>query len=95
MKNTIHTHTRTLVKITVEIPPEWHEFKTTNRLTWAEIVGLGIKAKQGNPQLISRIKELENVKEILSNKLQFHARKTFELEEKLAKLSENPAFSQK
>ena len=47
-------------KITVEIDEEWYDYVKRNNWKWREVVGLGIKAKEDNPQLLSRINDLEN-----------------------------------
>jgi len=46
-------------KIQIDLPEEWFEEKEKMDASWREIVGLGIKAKKDNPQLINRIKDIE------------------------------------
>jgi len=46
----------------------------------SELVRLGVCAKEQNPQLIQRIKELEAENSKISAKLQTYAKRLFELE---------------
>lgn len=45
--------------VTIVLPEEWFEIKDGLEGTWKEIVGLGLKAKKENPQLIKRIRKIE------------------------------------
>jgi BMFP domain-containing protein YqiC len=45
-----------------------------------ELIWLGMKAREGNPQLITRIRELEAINDGLSAKIQTLARRLYELE---------------
>ena len=55
----VKTDDEGLAKLGVKIPEEWFEQKEELDCSWREIIGLGIKAKKDNPQLIQRIKNLE------------------------------------
>ena len=45
--------------LNIRIPEEWFNEKEELGANWREIVGLGLRAKKDNPQLLDRIKQLE------------------------------------
>lgn len=57
------------VQITTSIPYEWYKKIKANVWKYNELVGLGITAKENNPQILERIKELERGNKKLQSKL--------------------------
>lgn len=51
-----------------------------------ELIRLGIKAKQGNPQLIQRINELESMNKNVVDKLRYYVELSRKLQENQKKL---------
>jgi hypothetical protein len=69
-----------VIPITTTIPPEWHAKIKANHWRIPEIIGLGIKAREGNPQMIARIKELEDKNLRLRETLDRYVKRVNQLE---------------
>lgn len=65
------------VPTTISLPVGWKNKILENYWNYKEIVALGIKAKEENPQLISRIRELEESNKRLVSKLSAVSQKLY------------------
>ena len=73
-------------QISMNIPMEAYNNVFLKRWHHNEIYMLGYQSKQENPQLLERLRESEAKIEKLARTLEFFARKSTELEEKLSNL---------
>ena len=51
-----------------------------------ELIRLGIKAREGNPQLLDRLRETEENNKKLSNKLQLVAKALYEIKKRYGEI---------
>lgn len=56
-------------KTTTTLPMDVKKYIRSQGYKINDLIRLGIKAKEGNPQLIERINRLENMYEIINHKL--------------------------
>lgn len=76
--------TKARITISSSIPFEiWEEAQNAN-WKWQDIIICGMIHKRGMPEMLERMKELEQNNTNLSQKLANYAKKYWELEEKLA-----------
>ena len=78
-----------MVVTSIDIPDDIHERCKREHWRFIEIFLLGMKAKDNNPQLISRINELEENTKKLNNVNTYYKEKYFELQDKIDKLGLN------
>lgn len=68
--------------ITTTLTVEEKEFIASKKWKYNELIRLGIYAKENNPQILARVKEIEETNERLANKIQSYAKRLFEIENK-------------
>lgn len=76
-----------VITITTCLSKDLHAKIKQNGFKVPELIKLGYLAKIGNPQLLSRIRELEAINVILSDKLARFAKKLYNFELKYGDLS--------
>lgn len=65
------------VQINTVIPVEWYQKVKKNRWKHNEIYGLGLLAKDNNPPILSRVKELEASNEKLYRQVEYYRKELF------------------
>lgn len=69
-----------VVTISTCLPMEIHARIKKNGYKMPELIRLGLLAKEGNPQLVDRIRGLEQLNESLAKKLQIYAARLYKYE---------------
>ena len=64
-----YTRVAEQVRISIDVPREVYLYRIEHNLKWKELIGLGYKAHQQNPQLVARISELEEINKKLAARL--------------------------
>lgn len=72
-----------LTTITTTIPTEWRLKIAEKRWKINELIGLGISAKEDNPQIMARIAELERTNDRLRARLEKFGSRLLEMQSDL------------
>ena len=77
----VHTHTK--FRVNIDADPDWVEAKRKHMVSWRHIISLGIRALEGNPQLLERISALEDDNRHLRDNISRYQQRVVLLEDKM------------